>query len=62
MSFTYMRNCKGPKMDSCGTPHVILEGSEWQFSKFTLKQTIRKVGFVPTNSVIWGINSAHLFQ
>ena len=52
MSFTYMRNCKGPKMDSCGTPHVILEGSEQQFSKFTLKQTIRKVGFVPTNSVI----------
>ena len=27
MSFTYMRNSKGPRMDPCGTPHVILEGS-----------------------------------
>ena len=28
MSFTYMRNSKGPSMDPCVTPYVILERSE----------------------------------
>ena len=27
MSFMYMRNSNGPRMDPCSTPHVILEGS-----------------------------------
>ena len=28
MSFTYMRNSKGPRIDPCGTPYIVLEGSE----------------------------------
>ena len=34
MSFTYMRNSKGPTIDHCGNPHLVLEGSEKQLSKF----------------------------
>ena len=36
MSFTYVRNSNGSGMGPCGTPHVILEGYEQKFSKFTL--------------------------
>ena len=36
MQFSYMRNSKGPKIDPCGTPNIIFEGSDKQFSKFTL--------------------------
>ena len=28
MSFTYMKNGKGPRMNLCGNLHVIFEGSE----------------------------------
>ena len=27
-SFIYNRNSKGPKMDPCGTPHLIIEDSD----------------------------------
>ena len=36
MSFPFMRNSKGLRMDPCGIPHIVIEGSEQQFSKFTL--------------------------
>ena len=42
MSFTYIRNCNGPRMDPCGTPHVILEGSEKQLLKFTLNNQFER--------------------
>ena len=28
MSFMYRKKNKGPRMDPCGTPHLILDGSE----------------------------------
>ena len=42
MSFTYMKNSKGPRMDPCGVPHVILEGSEKRFPKFTLNNRLER--------------------
>ena len=42
MSFTYMTNSKGPRIDPCGTPHVILEGPEKQFSKFTINNRFKR--------------------
>ena len=70
MSFTYRRNSKGPKMDPSGTPHVILEGYEEQFPKFTLNNRLERydlnqpiVSFEKPialnffNSILWSIVS-----
>ena len=29
-----MKNSKGPSIDPCGTPQIVLETSEKEFSKF----------------------------
>ena len=54
MSFTYMRNSKGPRMAPCGTPHVILEGSEQHFSKFTLNNRFERY---ESNQLILGFDN-----
>ena len=36
ISLAYIKNNKGPRVDSCGSPHDMLETSEKEFSKFTV--------------------------
>ena len=53
MSFTYMRDSNGPRMDPCGTPHVILDGSEQQFSKFTLNNRLEIERYDLNQPMVW---------
>ena len=70
MLFTYIRNSKGPRMDTFRIPRKILEGSEWQFPKFTLSIPSERCDLnqpivwieESANSVNWKTNNTQFFQ
>ena len=61
-SLIYIKKRSGPRIEPCGTPHVIKPSSKKESIEYYKKFSFRKIGFEPFNDWFFKANTLHFFK